>query len=104
MTETRHTPGPNDIVFTQYLMPNGRRDTVWIERPGAVVAKAKAIQAAGYRFVCEMLGDYRSISLTITDDKQDHAGEVVPNGPEVPEAIDRMVLNFDLAKAEGQQP
>ncbi len=91
-----YTPGPNDIEFTQFRMPDGTPDTVWIERPEAMVAKAKEIAEAGYRFECEMLGDYATISLTIADDKGDHAIEVVPNGPEVPEAIDRMIDGFHL--------
>ena len=87
------------IPFTQYLMPNGRRDSVWIERPAPIVEKAKAIIAKGYAFECEMLSDCRSVSLTITDpDEGDLDIEVVANGPDVPVAIDRMVERF-AAKA-----
>ncbi len=93
-------PGLNDIKFTQFLMPDGRRDTVWIERPDDIVAKAKSICEAGFRFETEMLSDYQSVSLTISDDDGDWAHEVVPNGPEVPQAIDRMILDFDPATAK----
>ena len=89
---------PNDIEFTQHLMPKGRPQTVRIEMSEEVAAKARDIIAAGFRFECEMLGDYQTISLTITDTEADHAIEVVPNGPEVPKAIDRMVMGFDLDK------
>lgn len=95
MTEAP-TPGPNDIVFTQYLMPHGRPQAVWIERPSAIVQKARRIEQAGYRFEIEMLGDYQSVSMTISDDKGDHAIEVVPNGPAVPETIDKMISAFAL--------
>ena len=37
------------------------------------------------------------VSLTITDDESDHAVEVVPNGPGMGEAVDRLVLGFALA-------
>lgn len=100
-----YQPTPNDIEFTQYLMPNGRQDTVWIERPDAVVEKAKTLRAAGFRFECEMLSDYQTISLTIHDPQaeEDVAIEVIPNGPAVPEAVDRMILGFEPAsKARGQ--
>lgn len=93
-------PGPNDIEFTQFLMPHGRKDTVWIERPIEIVTKAKIIVSNGFRFGCEMLSDYNTISLTIADDDRDYAIEVVPNGPEVPKAIDRMILNFNPATAK----
>lgn len=84
------------IPFTQYLMPNGRRDSVWIERPAAIEAKAQAIIAAGFRFECEMLSDYGTISLTIADPEADEdvAIEVCANGPEVPTAVDRLVTEF----------
>ena len=93
------SPGPNDIEFTQYLMPHGRHETVWIERPDNVVKKAGEIREAGFRFGCEMLGDYKTISLTISDDDDDRAIEVVPNGPAIPDAIDRMILAFDISHA-----
>jgi hypothetical protein len=83
-----------DIPFTQYLMPNGRKSPVLIDRPDDVAAKAQAIIERGYRFECEMLSDYRTVSLTITDDDDDHEIEVCPNGPEVPKRIDAMVLRF----------
>lgn len=97
---TQFKPGPNDIEFTQFLMPNGRKDTVWIERPMEIVIKAKEIVNAGFSFECEMLTDYNTISLTIADDDGDYAIKVVPNGPEVPEAIDRMILDFNPAIAK----
>ncbi|HEY1980720.1 MAG TPA: hypothetical protein VGH13_11585 [Xanthobacteraceae bacterium] len=83
-----------DIPFTQYLMPNGRRSPVTIDRPDDIAAKAQAIIERGYRFECEMLSDYSTVSLTIADDDDDHEIEVVPNGPEVPTAIDRMIERF----------
>ena len=93
------TPGLNDIEFTQFLMPNGRRTTVWIERPSNIVKKAQKICAAGFRFETEMLSDYRTISLTIAKADGDYAIKVVPNGPSVPEAIDQMITGFDPVKA-----
>lgn len=83
-----------DIPFTQYLMPNGRQSPVTIDRPQDIATKAFAIIERGYRFECEMLSDYCTVSLTIANDDDDHEIEVVPNGPEVPIAIDRMVKRF----------
>lgn len=95
-----------DIEFTQYLMPDGRAQSVRIDRPEAISSKADRIIEAGYRFECEMLSDYRTISLTITDpDMGDVAIKVVPNGPGVPEAIDAMIESFtipELSKRSGR--
>lgn len=86
MTETA------EISFTQYMRPDGRAVPVKIARPVDIAAKAEAIIARGLRFECEhlMTGD---VSLTITDpDEGDVDIEVVPNGPEVPAAVDRLIL------------
>jgi hypothetical protein len=85
------------IQFTQYKRPNGRAVPVWIERPAEIAAKADAIIARGLRFECEHLttGD---VSLTITDpDEGDIDIEVVANGPDVPLAVDRLILRQDDA-------
>ncbi len=87
------------IPFTQFLLPNGREESVRIDRPGPIAAKAQAIIAAGYRFECEMLGDFRTVSLTITDpDDGDIEIEVVENGPAVPAAVDALIERFDLTR------
>ena len=89
-----------DIPFTQFLMPHGRQSEVFIDRPDEIASKAQEIIAKGFRFECEMLSDYRTISLTITHPKKgDQEIEVVPNGPEVPIAIDRMIQRFAKAEA-----
>jgi hypothetical protein len=80
-----------EIAFTQYLMPDGRTEVVFIDRPSDIAAKAEKIEAAGYSFAVEMLRDYRTVSLTIENDDGDFDIEVCPNGPGVPVAIDRMI-------------
>lgn len=85
------------IPFTQFLMPDGRKNQVSIDRPDDIAAKAQEIIAAGFRFECEMLSDRNTVSLTITDpDEGDVEIEIVPNGPEVPVAIDNMITRFRL--------
>ena len=82
-----------EIKFTQFLMPFGTPKPVSIDRPVAIADMADAIVASGYRFECEMLPTHE-ISVTITNKDGDHAIVVVPNGPEVPAAIDRMIEQF----------
>lgn len=84
------------IPFTQFLRPDGERRSISIERSQTIEAKARQIRSAGYFFEAEALHD-GTISLTITDpDEGDVAIELCPNGPEVPEAVDRLVENFKL--------
>lgn len=82
-----------EIPFTQYVLPNGNPREVMIDRPNDVAAKAAEIIARGHRFECEVLTT-GEISLTLHDPKkgEDIDIEVVPNGPEVPKAVDRLVL------------
>ena len=88
-----------EIEFTQYLRPHGQKKKVRIDRPKAVADKAKEIKNAGLCLECEVLmsGD---VSFTIANEELDLAFEIVPNGPEVPDAVDRLILNFDLDNAD----
>lgn len=81
----------SEISFTQYLMPHGTKNTVRIDRPEDIAVMAQAIAAAGYSLACEMLSDYRTISLTVENDDGDLDIEICANGPEVPAAVDRLI-------------
>lgn len=89
------------IPFTQFMRPDGRPVQVSIERPDATMGKALAIMGQGYRFECEHLHD-GTVSLTITDpDQGDLDIELVPNGPDVPAAVDRLIYRFS-ARSEAR--
>ena len=83
------------IRFTQYLRPHGGRETIYTERPDHIVAMADDIIKRGYVFEVETLTT-GEVSLTIADPAEgiDVAIRVVPNGPQVPEAIDDMISRF----------
>lgn len=85
----------HEIPFTQFLQPDGRKASVSIERPQAVMDKAERIIAAGYRFECEMLTT-GEVSFTISDDDGDHAIQVCNNDAAVLEAVDRLIDGFDV--------
>jgi len=91
------------IPFTQYLRPDGRRRSVEIERPEDIERKALQIIQAGYVFECEHLTTGHA-SFTIADPVkgEDVAIEVVPSGPAVPDAVDRLVTAFDPERRAGQ--
>lgn len=99
-----------EIPFTQYLMPGGRTVPVLIDMPADCASAALALLRRGYRFECEMLGDFRTLSLTCVDpaDTGDIAIELASNGPEVPEAVKRLVASAwqyaESAGAEAEEP
>ena len=83
------------VVFRQYKLPGGAFGTRWIARPAAILELAERFQAEGGRFEAEILST-GEVSLTAEWDDdygETHtiAIEVVPNGPDVPLAVDRLV-------------
>lgn len=82
------------IGFTQYLRPDGRTRAVEIEMPAEVEALAAHFVAAGGRFECEELrtGEASFTAVfRVEGEIQDIAIEVVPNGPPVVDAVERLV-------------
>lgn len=95
----RNTDFSKGIPFTQFLKPNGKPCAQWIQRSPQVTSKARRIINAGYSLHVEELTT-GEVSLTITDDHADHAVEVVPNGPAITDAVDRLIMGFDKLPAE----
>ena len=82
------------IPFTQYLRPNGLKVPMFIHCRANVEEKAHQIIKNGYHFECEVLTT-GEVSLTITNDEDgDVAIKVVPNGPEVPIAVESLIKEF----------
>lgn len=84
-----------EVTFIQYLSPDGRQKRVQIDRPEAVARKARAIWEAGYALEVEVLST-GEVSLSIGNGEEDRAIELCANGPEVPLAVDRLILEFIL--------
>lgn len=83
-----------EIEFTQYVLPHGRARSVRISRPEPVSARADELRVKGFSFECEMLPDLKTVSLTISNGKEDVACEIADNGPAIPDAVDRLILGF----------
>ena len=79
-----------DIPFTQFLLPDGRQKAVTIDRPREVAERVQFMIKMGCRFEIEMLST-GEISLAVEHGDDTYAIEIVPNGPEVPLAVDRIV-------------
>lgn len=83
------------IEFTQFLLPNGRREPVSIERPAEIEALACKFTTDGGWFECEVLTTgHVSLTACMNRDSGDNdiAIEVVRNAPGlIGEAVDRLV-------------
>lgn len=84
------------IPFTQFLRPDGRQKGVFFECDDPkVLEKALVIIKRGLRFECEELMN-GMVSMTISNQDEDLAFQLVPNGPQVPEAVKALVMEFNL--------
>lgn len=80
------------IAFTQYLRPDGRRQPVSIDAAPEVEALAARLVEAGYVFEVEVLRTGQvSMDCSRPGDDMPVAMEVVENGPNVPNAVARLV-------------
>lgn len=83
------------VPFTQFMMPDGRKVKVSIEMSNEIEQLARKFIIAGGWFECEMLSDKTMVSLTACwhrpDGDNDVESELVPNGPEVPKAVERLI-------------
>lgn len=87
-----------NIFFTQYLRPNGRKESVMIDRPEYIAKAADFIRSNGFRFEVEELMD-GTASFTISDDDGDYHIKLCPNGSAVPAIVDELIKTFDLGAA-----
>lgn len=81
-----------NIPFTQYFLPHGRKALMFFGVSDELGVQAQAIIDRGWRFEAEMLTT-GEVSLTVSDpiEEIDVAIEVVPNGPEVVDAVTRLI-------------
>jgi hypothetical protein len=100
-------PSVPGVPFTQYLLPNGRTRVIHIDRPPEIETLALEVMERGGRFECEILTtDEVSVTCVgeVDGEEQDVAIEVCFNGPEVPNAVDRVIraAHAALAKSSGE--
>ena len=82
------------VPFTQFLRPDGRKQSVTIERPPEIAEAAQALIARGCRFEIEVLrtGEVSMECCREVDgEARALAQEIVENGPPVLDAVDRLV-------------
>ena len=88
------------IPFTQFKQPHGIRVSRTVSRPKNIERLAWEFIDRGGRFEAEILttGEV-SLTACMVDGEADLAIEIVPNGPEVTAAVDRLVKTaWELSK------
>jgi hypothetical protein len=78
------------IPFTQYVLPDGRREQIEIVRPEEIEALARKVIAVGGRFECEKLRT-GVVSLTCSYNDEDIAIELARDEKFMSRAVDRLV-------------
>jgi hypothetical protein len=96
------------IAFLQFLRPNGRRRNIEITLPDTddncdLLHLATDIRRAGCRLTAEELMT-DEISLCIEHDEGDLAQELCSNGPEVIEAVKRLLRSWPSARLRINEP
>lgn len=85
------------VPFTQFMQPDGRQKEVATEVDDGLAHAVANIHGRGWRLTAEMLST-GEISLCVEDPEEgDVAIEVVPNGPQVTVAVERLLLAGDRA-------
>ena len=79
------------VPFTQYLRPDGRKRAVTIDVPEEVEKIALDFIESGGRYECEELST-GIVSLTAVKHGDDMAIQLCRNGPEVPSAVERLIM------------
>ena len=91
------------IAFTQFVPPNGRKQSVGIERSSEIEALATELVSKGVRFEVEVLltgeASFEAVILDADGDDESLAMEIVPNDPRVTDAVDKLVRDAATAMA-----
>jgi len=82
-----------NIPFTQHLRPDGRKRPLTVDAPTELEAEVKKLLEAGVTFSAEVLRtEYAyNIALYIEKGADLLAMELCPNGPEILEALKRLI-------------
>lgn len=91
------------VPFTQYILPNGRREQMMFETDEAHATKAAIIREHGFEFEIEVLGD-GAVSATIADHLNEEDVEIciASNGPPIAREIEKMIDRFHAVMGERQ--
>lgn len=84
-----------DVV--QFIRPHGARNFTTTELSDTLAGKLAEMKRAGCRFTTEVLPN-GNVSICIEEPELgDFDCEITPNGPEVQQAMEKMLTRFDVA-------
>jgi len=84
------------VEFTQFVRPGGKRRSIKLTVDDTTLAKASALESAGYNFEAEVLSDNRTVSFEVCKEDSDGeaivlANKLVVNGTEVPGTVQELI-------------
>jgi hypothetical protein len=85
------------MLFTQFVFPDATPVQVQITLEPEVEAKAKELQEVGWEFQIENNPRTKLVFMDICDAERQLANGLVPNGPEVPKAVQGLVEDAHAA-------
>jgi hypothetical protein len=80
-----------DMLFTQFLFPKGKRQTVVIDMPPEIETKAEELQQSGWSFEIECSPDTQMVHMDCGDGDEPIASRICQNGPDVPVKVAELV-------------
>jgi len=84
-----------DVYVTQYLLPHGKTRRMVTSVPDDLADTIQIIKDVGAVLEAEILTT-GEVSVTITSGEWgDYDIAVVPNGPQVPAAVEQLIRRFD---------
>lgn len=82
------------LSFTQFLRPNGQKQTVSIEVPEDIYSQAQALKDKGYSFEVEVLTTgFVHFEIIHHGEEDILSSEICVNGPPVVESVHRLIKN-----------
>ena len=89
-----------DLNVTQFVRPDGHKRPVSCTIADEFADKVRAMEDAGLRFTAEVIGP--NVAFCIENFEEDLVCEIVPNGPGIIQAVEKMIREFDWpTDAEG---
>jgi hypothetical protein len=79
------------VQLTQFIYPNGQPKPVEFEASEGSERMAAELTAVGWRFECECNPRTQAVMLDCCDADGQLACKLVPNGPDVPPALEALV-------------
>jgi hypothetical protein len=79
------------MLFTQFIFPHGRRQTVVIDMPLKIESKAEELQLSGWSFEIECFPDTQMVHMDCGNGDEPLANYICQNGPDVPVKVTELV-------------